>query len=1230
MGNPKIMNTAQIQKTKEKPFFRFRGFGSTPNRKNALLKKRAVLLGKKFKVLALCLFLTLFVNNLHAQPYQDFAIFKINKLPAHAHFIPFQNEKAALTFEKSKSEYFVNLNGKWQVNFKANGLSYQDIGIPSNTEMNNGFGGNTFLHYTNIKAPFDGSNPPFIKSDKNHTSTFTRQFEIPKNWKNQPVFIHFEGVQSAFYLYVNGREVGYSEDSMTPAEFDISKYLKAGKNDLSVKVIRWSDGSYLESQDYWRMSGIYRDVWLFTLPEKHIWDFEVVTDLDENYRDAELKVEIDLKTREVSKTSRVSDVRISLYDIDNQLVFSEIKAIESQQVTLSHLLTNPKKWSAEIPNLYKLTLTILDENGKEVQSIAKKIGFREVEIKNAQILINGKAPYFKGVNRHEFDAIRGRAITESSMITDIKLMKQNNINAVRNAHYPNHYRWYELCDEYGLYVMDEANVEAHYLWFYEGWKPMEREELKAAVVDRGISMAERSKNSPSVVIWSLGNEAGNGLCMDAMADAIRKIDGSNRPIHYEGHPTNVVQKRLEAFNPRDMYNFLSFNDGRSYLSEYDILTCMYPSPDELPKILKKDGGKRPMLICEYAHSMGNSTGNFKEFWDVFEQYPQMQGGFIWDWIDQGIYQKDDDFGYEYYAYGGDFGDEPNDGNFCANGLLFADRTSQPALREVKHVQQFFKITNLKKEKKKYIFQIKNNYDFQNLDFLNLDWELLENGNIVETGIINGLDILPQKSKSFLINTKTDLKAEAEYFIRLKLVTNKGLSWCKKGFEVGFEEFLLQKSKIPYKDFTNLVVEKVEYGIYDIWQFSNKTFELETDKYIYNIGYSTEVDSWDETSNLELELFVKRGSSAMFLEPEKYLVINGSKLNLWRVPTDNDEGGNPIHTSLAEQWRNAGFDVLKQNKIEYFYPKGDSSKYAIAIVKGKLESENSKFKFETTYTIHGTGDIHIKNKLIRQKTLSTFYKTALPLCLLALTLGFLLLRSEWTNNRFTRILLKSMKIILLPIIIIGTGFTIYFAIQDYTKNVPLPKVGTQYTLPIDFQHFEWYGNDIETYADRQTGGKIGHYRDSVKNQYVPYIRPQENGNHSETRWAMLMNKDSIALLVIADDWAEGLNVSVQDYSDEDLGHSKHSFRGGIWDKKLIKIWKNVSSYSDGIPYSPNIYLNIDYKQSGIGGDNSWQPRTHEKYLLKADVYEWSYRMCAIDLKREKVADRLGYDLPKVGE
>ncbi|MFT6150338.1 MAG: beta-galactosidase/beta-glucuronidase, partial [Saprospiraceae bacterium] len=758
-----------------------------------MLKKLLVLIDEKVKTLFRCLreysgvlgigmtvfiiFLT-FCVNLHAQPYQDFATFEINKLPAHAHFIPFQNEKAALTFDKSQSEYFVSLNatrkalkkidGKseyqgWKLkaykNFVFGSLYGGRVEVPSNFEL---LGAQIFMNYTNIKAPYDGSNPPFISHhyDLNPISIYSRQFEIPKNWKNQPVFIHFEGVQSAFYLFVNGKEVGYSEGSMTPAEFDISKYLKEGKNDLEVKVIRWSDGSYLESQDYWRMSGIYRDVWLFTLPKTHIWDFEVVTNLDENYRDAELTV--DVQTVSVfprglgtSKTDTVYSVRFKLYDIDNQLVFSETKVVNSQTMTWSHRLTNPEKWSAEIPNLYKLTLTVLDENGNEVQSIAKKIGFREVEIKNGQILVNGKAPYFKGVNRHEFDPKRGRAITEASMITDIKLMKQHNINSVRNAHYPNHYRWYELCDEYGLYVMDEANVEAHHLWFYEGWKPMERPELVAAVVDRGISMAERSKNSPSVVIWSLGNEAGSGICMDSMAAAIREIDGSHRPIHYEGHPTNVAQKRLEAFNPRDVYNFLSFNDGRSYLSEYDILTCMYPSPDELPKILEKDGGNRPMLICEYAHSMGNSTGNFKEFWDVFEEYPQMQGGFIWDWVDQGIYQKDKDFGYEYYAYGGDFGDEPNDGNFCANGLLFADRTPQPALREVKHVQQFFEILNFKKSKNKYSFQIKNKYDFLNLDFLNVEWELLENGNVVETGFINDLNIEPQQSQKISFEPTTD-------------------------------------------------------------------------------------------------------------------------------------------------------------------------------------------------------------------------------------------------------------------------------------------------------------------------------------------------------------------------------------------------------------------------------------------------------------------------------------------
>lgn len=1184
------------------------------------------------KLSLLTIFCLLSAIPLSAQPYQDFSIFGINKLPAHAHFIPFQNEQAALTFDKSKSENILSLNGEWS-GFFYNAVSdendatlKQSAGqiIPANWQIE-GFVGQ--MHYTNIKAPFNGSKPPFVPNVGNETLIYSRQFKIPKNWKSQPVFIHFEGVQSAFYLYVNGREVGYSEGSMTPAEFNISQYLKEGKNTLEVKVIRWSDGSFLESQDYWRMSGIYRDVWLFTVPDLHIWDFEFVTDLDENYRDAELKVEVDFRTIDGYKFKN-HQLQLKLYDINNQLVVTKNKAVKSKVMTWSHNLTTPQKWSAEIPNLYKLTLTLIDEKGNQLQAISKKIGFREVEIKNGQILINGKAPYFKGVNRHEFDAVQGRAITEESMITDIKLMKQHNINSVRNAHYPNHYRWYELCDEFGLYVMDEANVEAHHLWFYEGWKPMERPELVAAVVDRGISMAERSKNSPSVIIWSLGNEAGSGICMDSMATAIRKIDGSHRPIHYEGHPTNVTQKGLEAMNPPDVYNFLGFNDGRSYLSKYDILTCMYPSPDELPKLLEKDGGKRPMLICEYAHSMGNSTGNFKEFWDVFEEYPQMQGGFIWDWIDQGIYQKGDF--YEYYAYGGDFGDEPNDGNFCANGLLFADRTPQPALREVKKVQQFFEIVRIKEKSEQFSFDIYNKYDFLNLDFLNVEWELLENGKIVETGIIDNLNIEPQQSDIISFEPTTDFKAEAEYFLRVKLVTNEDLSWCEEGFEVGFEEFLVKERKIDL-DYNNFYFYKNFYFEKQV------TPEILTIKYRYKTSSNpdfTSIISFNKNVGINLNYKSEQQKLNNFLQ---------SEFNLWRVPTDNDEGGNPIHTSLAEQWRNAGFnnleivDIKREIIAENEMDSTLNLQYSTVLIKGNLETENSKFKFETTYTLYGTGDIHIKNKIIRQKTLSTFYKTALPLCLLALVVGFILLRSS-SGNRFANIALLTLKIIVLPIILIGVVATIYFGIQDYNKKIPLPKVGTQYTLPNDFQHFEWYGNDIETYADRQTGGKIGHYQDSVKNQYIPYIRPQENGNHSETRWAMLMNSDSIGLLVIADDWEEGLNMSVQDYEDEDLEYSRHSYKNSSnyflssKDEEPQEIfgYDYELDLPKGFYHGRNTYLNIDYKQSGVGGDNSWQPRTHEKYLLTDDVYEWSYRMCVVDLKREKVEDRLSYDLPIVEE
>ena len=719
--------------------------------------------------------------------WEDPQIVGINKRPGHVNVVPYADERSALHGRRHESPYFQSLNGQWLFHYAPNpgavpavlsqealdSLDWQPIAVPGNWTMQ----GYDKPIYTNIKMPIP-PDPPRVPQDDNPTGLYRRAFTLSEDWGERQVLICFEGVESAFYLWANGRFVGYSQGSRTPAEFDLTPFLQPGENELAAMVIRWSDGSYLEDQDHWWMAGIYRDVYLYTVPKVAVRDYFVRTKLDDAYCDATLEVAVELEAFKAPWPANYF-VTLQLFDAQQQPLFAapakrafQAALSEPPVVTLRHVITSPHKWSAEAPYLYTLLLTLYNPQGEPLQVLSGKIGFRQVEIRGRELLVNGQAVLFKGVNRHEHDDRTGKTIDESTMIADIKLMKQFNFNAVRNSHYPNHPRWYELCDEYGLYLIDEANIEAHALYDRLCSDP----QWAHAFMERGQRMVQRAKNHACIILWSLGNESGYGPNHDALAGWIRGTD-STRPLHYEG--------AISRSHGQD------WHDGARVT---DVVCPMYPQVREIEAYGADQSGERPLIMCEYAHSMGNSTGNLKEYWQAIKKYHGLQGGFIWDWVDQGLLKRDDQ-GNSYWAYGGDFGDTINDVNFCINGLIWPDRTPHPAMYEAKKIFQPLAIKAVDLAAGQV--EISNEQDFCGMDALVGRWEVAVDGRVVQEGTLPPLDIPPGGSRLITLPLQPlDLGPGQEPFLMIRFALAGDTSWAAAGHEIAWEQFPLPASIPP--------------------------------------------------------------------------------------------------------------------------------------------------------------------------------------------------------------------------------------------------------------------------------------------------------------------------------------------------------------------------------------------------------------------------------------------------
>ena len=858
--------------------------------------------------------------------WNDVAVVSAGTEPPHATMMVFPTRDLARTNDRAQSPWFRSLNGDWKFHLSPRPAErpadfftpafddgvWKTIPVPSNWQMH----GYDIPIYTNsvYSFPQDPKAPPQVPVDHNPVGSYRTRFEIPDGWTGRQVFLHFEGVDSAFYVWVNGTKVGYSEDSRTSAEFNITPHLQAGENLLAVEVYRYSDGSFLEDQDMWRMSGIFRDVYLWSTGSRHVRDFEVRTDLDAAYRDAVLTVAADIAN--YAKTPGTVRVRMELLDAARNHVARQRSAPASGgQVTLSAKVRSPRKWTAETPDLYQLLLTLEDSSGTALEVIPWQVGFREIEVRGGRVLVNGRAVIFKGVNRHEMDPEHGKYATREMMVKDVTLMKQLNVNAVRTSHYPNDPEWYALCDRYGLYVIDEGNIEVHHYGNSPDNRLTNDPVWQPAYLDRVRRMIERDKNHASVVIWSMGNESGDGLNARAAYDWARRRDAS-RPFHNEG----------------------STSHGGS---SADVNSFMYPTAERTAAL----AGKRPempLLLCEYSHAMGNSNGGLKEYWDLFYSGTNAQGAFVWDWVDQGIAQpvpggrRSARTADRFFAYGGWFENAAgirHDGNFCMNGMISADRVPRPGAHAFKYAYRYVHAAS--DDLAKGVIRIRNRHDFVNTaDVVEGLWQVTAAGTPIASGTLPPLNLAPGEERPFTIPVPAIApEPGVEYWLDLRFVLAADTPWAERGFEVAWDQFLLplvadpQPPPSPGGELRMTQLNEM------VW-FSGADWALAFNR------LKGEIVSWHY-----------KGVP---------LVERGPRPDFWRAPTDNDIGA---LKSVATTPRRAQYDPAPWRVASTGWTPGrvevrrQSDVVARISVSGDLPAVGGGAQID--YVIHATGDVIVE-------------------------------------------------------------------------------------------------------------------------------------------------------------------------------------------------------------------------------------------------------------------------------
>ena len=1008
--------------------------------------------------------------------WENPAVIGRNKLPPHASFLGYPDVQTALQGEPTESPYFLTLNGVWKFNWVRQPAdrpaeffredfdvtAWHDIHVPGNWEVQS-FG---VPIYTDTEYPFP-RNPPFIAHEYNPVGSYRTNFTVPGSWQGRQVLLHFAGVKSAMYVWVNGREVGYSQGSKTPAEFNITPYVREGDNTIAVEVYRWSDGAYLEDQDYWKISGIERDVFLYSTPKVHIRDLFATADLAGDYVNGVLRLAVTVSNH--TETISQHQLRVDLLGAGARSVFDaplesdiSVSPVGEAVAQFEQLVAAPAQWTAETPNLHTLTVELVDTAGSTVEAVATRVGFRKVEIKQGQLMVNGVPITIKGVNRHEHNPHLGRSVTEEQMLEDIGLMKRFNINAVRTSHYPNTPRWYELTDQYGLYVVDEANIESHGMGYHPDTTLGNDPAWLEAHLDRTRRMVERDKNHPSVIVWSLGNEAGDGSNFEATSAWIHQRDPS-RPVQYE-------------------------RAGRR--PHTDIYVPMYARIPFLEEYASEERD-RPLIMCEYAHAMGNSVGNLQDYWDVIESSRQLQGGFIWDWIDQGLYAETEE-GEPYWAYGGDYGPPgtPSSGNFLINGLVFPDRAVHPHLWEVKKVYQYIKVRPLDLEHGRVV--VINQHDFSDVAGFELAWNVAADGLPVAQGRVPDLTVLPHDSATVeLPLPRIDPAPGVQYLLNLSFRLKQGTALVPQGHEVAWDQFELATYR------PSLAIDPDTLPPLNLAE-TQTTLRIEGQRFAV---------SFDRASG-KMESLVYDGSEMM---------LSGPQPNFWRAPTDNDYGnGMPERQGRwRDAWTNGRVNDVDVRQLQ---PSAVRVVVSAAILADDVD-------YYTSYTVYGSGDVLVHNRFAPTET-----------------------------------------------------------------NLPdMPRLGMSLTLPVEFDRVAWYGRGPhESYWDRKTGAAVGRYEAAVADLYHPYVRPQENGNRSDTRWVALSNAGGVGLLAV------GMPV---------IDFSAHHFTQADFDEGTEKHQRHTYH----LKQRDLVTLNLDYRQMGVGGDNSWGARPHEQYTLPVRGYSYGFRL-----------------------
>ena len=1132
----------------------------------------------------------------------------INKEPAHATLIPYADAESAARCDRSASPFRRSLNGTWRFHVDPNPASavqgfempgfddsgWDDIPVPANWQLQGDIARGEHRYdkpmYTNVQYPFPIDRLPGVPLDHNPTGHYRRTFRVPEEWVGRRLFLTFDGVESAFYVWLNGRMLGFSKDSRLPAEFDITDFVQPGENLLALRVFRWSDGSYVEDQDFWRLSGIFRDVTLWSAPTLHIRDFAVVTELDSDYTDAILRLRGHIRNYRAGEQS--CHLEAQLLSPTGEPLFAQplaaVVSVEAGGETVAHLaapVENPAKWSAEHPTLYTLLLSLRDADGALLEVESCRVGFRSVEIRDGLLLINGERVLIKGVNRHEHDPETGHAISEASMIEDIRLMKQHNINAVRTAHYPNHPRWYELCDEYGLYVMDEANIESHGVWDRLTKDPLWRD----AFLDRVSRMVERDKNHPCVFSWSLGNESGYGPNHAACSDWVRANDPT-RPVH--DHPAEDAPT-------------------------IDILGPMYPSVQKIIDMAQVPGETRPVIMCEYAHAMGNSNGNLVEYWQAVDDYPRIQGGFIWDWVDQGIRRISEE-GIEWWAYGGDFGDTPNDNNFCCNGLVQADRSPHPGLIEYKKVLEPVRVTPIDLAAGR--FAVENRYHFSDLSHLAVSWDVEVEGGQVASGagtIVNG--------ELRTVNGKWQGSGEA--FLNLHFVLKEDTAWADAGHEVAWAQFALpvatadggprtaDGASSPRSPLVLTTDDRRQVNA-DGTSFVRRRSSVVGDGFRLAFDHdSGRIDEWKVAG--------------------RDLLVAGPRLNFWRAPTDND-ANTWGDQRAAMRWREVGLDQLEEHidgaetvevsaEAVQFRVRSHSTAHIDpnAAAAGRWQESLTQLGQFLKYLLdaeqmqalsHSLGynyvdlagqDQHAKAEALIETLEADWRIPSLMQKLYDLSTGpFSGKVPPEAVEALRRGKDKSqadLKASSGP-----TGAARFDAEYLYTVHASgeltvdvhilpggdqppfLPRVGLTLEIPEGYETLEWFGRGPhESYADRKASAAVGRYRQSVDEQIYPYVKPQESGNHTDVRWAALTDGDGNGLRVSGDDL---LQISASHYTAADLTAAEHIH-------ELARMRR------------PQVVLNVDHRQGGLG-NGSCGPGVLPQYQLPPEEFRFQVRFAPV--------------------